>query len=170
MLLASRAPKPRKALASPEERRPLLDALERAGWPADEVSAVIQVESGWRPDARNPISDASGLIQFMPSTLAKLGFEPNAATGAERARRMRALSILEQTPWVVRYFAAMPAWRVRGDTYLAVAAPSAIGAPDAHVVYDVGTKAWEQNPGLRVSPNGPITAGSIRAVILKRMR
>ena len=33
-----------------------------------EIARMIETESGWRPDARHPQTDASGLIQWMPST------------------------------------------------------------------------------------------------------
>ena len=36
---------------------------------------LIQFESGWDPKARNPISGARGLIQFLHSTAKGLGYE-----------------------------------------------------------------------------------------------
>lgn len=32
------------------------------------LSRIIQCESGWWPDAKNPLSSASGLFQFISST------------------------------------------------------------------------------------------------------
>ncbi len=52
-------------------------------WPdsAARMECVIQVESGWDPNARNPLSTASGLAQFLNTTWARTpqgqaGFSP----------------------------------------------------------------------------------------------
>ena len=37
------------------------------------LAAVLALESTWRPDARHPVSDATGLIQFIPPTARSLG-------------------------------------------------------------------------------------------------
>lgn len=61
-----------------------------------QLAEVINFESnGFNPQAVNPYSGASGLIQFMPFTAAELG------TTVESIRRMGAL---EQMPLVERYF------------------------------------------------------------------
>jgi hypothetical protein len=153
-----------KKTTTDAERELVLAEGEERGYPADELNAVIQVESGWNPAARNPVSNASGLIQFMPFTLKNLGW-----TGTPE--EFRELSSGEQAPWVGSYFDMVGAnrWRFPGDTYLAVAAPGYIGASDSTVVYAQGTKAWEQNPGWRPADGGDITAGSIRAVMLRKM-
>lgn len=39
------------------------------------LRAVIEFESGWNPQARNAVSGARGLIQFMPATARSLGFD-----------------------------------------------------------------------------------------------
>lgn len=39
------------------------------------LRAVIQFESAWNPLARNAITGARGLIQFMPETARQLGFD-----------------------------------------------------------------------------------------------
>lgn len=134
----------------------------RRGWPAAELDAVIALESGWDPRARNPVSDASGLIQFMPATLRRLGW--NAGPAA-----FRNLSIEEQAPWVGRYLDLVGnRWRYPGDTYLAIFAPAYVGAPEQQILFQRGTAAWVQNPGLR-GPDGEIRAGYVRSVALQRM-
>lgn len=151
------------ATTSDAERAAVLAEGEARGYPAEELNAVIQVESGWNPAARNPTSDASGLIQFMPFVLKNLGW---TGTTAE----FRKLTSGEQAEWVGRYFDPVAnRWKYPGDTYLAVAASGYVGAADSSVVYPQGSKAWEQNPGWRPADGGDITAGSIRAVMLKKM-
>lgn len=151
------------------EKASLLESLAARGWPAREVDALIQFESGWNTRARNRTSNAVGLIQFMPTTLKQLGFHPELAPEA-RADAMQRLPAAEQFPWVLRYFnGSGKKWRVPGDSYLVVAAPAYVGAPDTQVIYQVGTKAWLQNPAWRNGPTGPVTAGSIRRIILQRI-
>lgn len=148
------------------EKEIVLAEGERRGWPRQELDACIAIESGWNPHAYNRQSNAGGLIGFMPQVLKRLGW-----TGTPEA--FRAQSIAEQAPWVGKYFdqdlmRARP-WKVPGDTYMALAAPAYTGAPDATIVYPRGSKAWEWNQGW-VGPDGEITAGSIRAVCLRKMR
>lgn len=157
------------AVARPEERQYLLDQLAKLGWPAKEVNAVINFESGWRPGIINRISQAVGLIQFMPFTLKTIGFGATM-NAAERVAAMARLSAREQVPWVVKFFQSTgKRWRLPGDTYLAVAAPGFVGARDEVVIYPVGSKAWQQNPAWRSDADGPITAGSIRRIILRKV-
>lgn len=151
------------ATTSNAERELVLAEGEKRGYPADELDAVIQVESGWNPAARNPVTDASGLIQFMPFTLKALGWTEGTA-------EFRKLTSAEQAPWVGKYFDDVAdRWKYPGDTYLVVAAKGYVGRADSTVVYAKGSKAWEQNKGWRPADGGDITAGSIRAVILGKI-
>lgn len=156
--------------ATKAERDRVIAAVASLGWPPAEVNAVISVESGWNPAARNPDGDASGLIQFMPATLKILGFAPELSDGRAKAAAMRQLGADEQLPWILKFFRNCgKTWKVPGDTYLVVAAPGYVGAPDSTIVYPVGSAAWKSNPALRSDDGGPITAGSIRRVILRKL-
>ena len=42
--------------------------------PVEWLDSLIRFESGWNPKAKNPISGARGLIQFMPSTAKAMGY------------------------------------------------------------------------------------------------
>jgi len=145
-----------------------LAELERiateCGFDADELATIISVESGWNPAAHNAIR-AGGLIGFLPATLARLGW-----TGSPEEFWL--LSIAEQLPYVARFYGP---WcgRIRrgGDLYLATFWPAAVGAPDDAIIAAQGGPhqiVWEQNPALR-GEDGSITAGSVRAVVLRAM-
>lgn len=147
-----------------------LQPAVEAGWPVAELDATVEIESGWDPTAWNPDpahpSDpnrgASGIFQAMPGTLRALHFD-----GTPEAFRL--LDAPAQAAVMAQFYERVPRpWRQPGDTYLAVAAPAALGEPDDHEVYAQGSKAWERNPGWR-GPDGRITAGSIRAVLLRRL-
>jgi hypothetical protein len=156
---------------SAEDRATVITAISaQGGWPPREVDKCIMIESGWRTDARNPISNASGLIQLMPAWFKRHRFREDLATGSERAAEFRKLGALEQLPWLLTYFREVGKhWHVPGDTYLAFAAPAFVGADNETIVYQVNSKAWQQNPAWRDTPNGPITAGSIRRLLLRKL-
>lgn len=146
--------------ASPEEKNLVLAEFEKRGWPRAEADAMIWTESGWDPTARNK-QRFGGLIGFAPWLQKKWGVYP-----------VWNLSAAQQAPLVGRYLdEVVPKgrhWTKPGDTYLTGAAPSFIGAPDNKIIYPRGSKAWEQNPGWR-GPDGEITAGSIRAVVMRKV-
>lgn len=154
----------RPSNVKPEDRVAILDALEAMGWPRGEVEKSIQIESGWRTDARNPKSTASGLIQMMAATLSTLGFGIGL-TPREKADAFARTSAREQLPFIKRYFERFK-WRQPGDTYLAIAAPAFLGRSNDAVVYPVNSTPWLVNEPWRSALNGPVTAGSIRARVL----
>ena len=122
-----------------------------------QLAWLIGLESGWRPDAINPVSEAAGLIQFMPATLAAMGAPPS--------RKMVKMTRRQQAYWVARYFSGSGkriAWP--GDVYLAVFYPEALTQGDTWVIAAPGTLIWQQNRGLREPGDGAITAGSVRAI------
>lgn len=120
------------------------------------IKRVIQLESGGKPDAVNPTSGATGLIQFMPDTAKALG------TTTEELANM---PVEDQVRFVVKYFenAGINENSTPDDYALAVAAPAFVGKPDDTVVYEKGSKAWEQNKPWRPPGGGDITVGSIKA-------
>lgn len=132
----------------------LADAAEAEGLDPVAVAEIMALESGGRPDARNP-SGATGLIQFMPSTARGLG------TTTEALGRM---SAAEQLPYVMRYFrnAGLTADSPPGDYAVAVAAPAFVGRSDDTVVYPRGSQAWQQNRPWRSGGDGDVTVGSIK--------
>lgn len=136
-------------------RRRLVQVCHELGLSADHVAALIAHESGWRPDAVNAASGASGLIQFMPSTARALG----TTVGA-----IRTMSALAQLELVRRYFAPVSPLAPR-DVALAAFLPSAIGRPDDAPLFHRGEAGYDQNAALDADGDGTITAGEVRARI-----
>lgn len=102
------------------------------------LAAVINFESGFDPQAKNPYSGARGLIQFMPSTAKGLGTTTDA---------IAALSALDQMPLVERYF--QPYRGKMGslaDVCMAVFFPRYIGK-DPSTPFPEKVQQW--NPGIR---------------------
>lgn len=121
-----------------------------------ELAHSIEIESAWVPSIVNPKSGASGLIQFTRETAKKLG------TTVEEIRKM---SRDEQVPYIQDYFDTVAKTASRqGDVYLMIFAPAFVGHDDGEVIFKVGSKEWEQNPGLREAGDGPITVRKVRAI------
>ncbi len=115
---------------------------------------VMWFESKLNPHAVNPISGATGLIQFMPSTARSLG------TSAEDLKRM---SNVEQLDYVLAYLrpykGKMKTWV---DVYLAVFYPKAIGKPDFVITSDIVAK---QNKIFDINKDLDISVGEIKKVL-----
>lgn len=148
--------------------RLVLVCAELACEPAD-MLAVMQNESGIRPDAHNPAGDASGLIQFMPFILNGLGW----TAGHEAFRR---LSAVEQLPYVRRYFGPH-AGKLGSATalYLATFLPARLshaGDPDFELVVQGGVLGWAYLPNLGFDRNhdGRITVRELTSAIERARR
>ena len=102
------------------------------GWLAN----VINFESGGNPQARNPSSSATGLIQFIKSTASRLGTSVDALYG---------MTGQQQMAYVKAYFSP---YRGRlssqEDVYMAVFYPVAIGNP----TYAFPSSVTAVNPGI----------------------
>lgn len=102
----------------------LVDACARLNIDPAWLANVIWVESKGDPKARNPSTDASGLIQFMPRTAAGLGTTTTA---------IRGLTGAQQIPLVEKYFSNVirqyGALKSQEDVLAAVFYPAYIGRP-----------------------------------------
>ncbi len=122
------------------------------------LAAVIGFETAYTysPKAKNPLSGATGLIQFMPSTATSMG------TSTEELARMTAI---EQLEWVEEYYRPY-AGKVReldrpGDYYMAVFMPNSIGKPYMNTLFTKGSIGYQQNQGLDYDKDGKITIGDL---------
>jgi hypothetical protein len=138
-----------------------LDAIQRRrGWPKGAIGmlAVMMSESTIKANAHNPHGDASGLIQFMPKTLADLGWQGTHED-------FRRLTAEQQVPWVERYFTTRPHMPSNPDlttfyvaTFLPAFIPNASDpdfvlarAPTANYEFNKGAFDLEQKGFIRVS-------------------
>lgn len=140
---------------APDLAQGIADTARAIGVPARWLADLISFESaGFDAQAVNPISGASGLIQFMPATARELGTTVEA---------IRQLSAVEQLPLVQRYF-ELPRIKQYGalgsrlDLYMAVFYPRAIGQGAA---YTFPASVQASNPGIA-------TAGDYRDYVNRR--
>jgi soluble lytic murein transglycosylase-like protein len=107
---------------APESLTPLIEeAAGKTGLPGELISAVMETESGFRPDAVSP-AGAQGLMQLMPGTARALGvddpYDPrqNVLGGAEYLRRQlghfgtveKALAAYNAGPAAVEQYGGIP--------------------------------------------------------------
>ena len=144
-----------------EFRAKLREVATWLGVDPTDLASIMAFESGFDPQARNQLSQATGLIQWLPSTARSL----YSLTVAQIA----SLSAVEQLELVRRYFAAA---RGKGltlhDLYMLVwhgspAAPDAVlGVSDAP---GHSGQVYAQNKPLDLNRDGVITGAEASAIV-----
>lgn len=128
---------------------------------------AFESAESFAPDKRNPISDATGLIQFMRYTAKHMGTSIEA---------LAAMTAEAQLDYVRAYF--LPhAGKLHSleDVYMAILWPKAIGQPLDYHLFEKGSKetglAYMQNHGFDLEKKGYITktdtSRRVRAMLTK---
>lgn len=142
---------------TPEFRTSLVQMASKLGLDPSFIAAVMSRESGFNPQAVNPFTKATGLIQFMPNTAKILGTTVEALFG---------MTAIGQLFFVEKYFKPFAAkLKTPGDYYMAVFMPAHIGKPRDFVLFRKGEKGYEQNAGLDLDKDGVITVGDVTRAI-----
>ena len=119
---------------------------------------VMWFESKLNPQAVNPISGATGLIQFMPSTARGLG------TTTAVLKRMNNVQQLDYVLAYLRpYKGRMKTWV---DVYLAVFYPRAMGNPNFVITSDIVAK---QNKIFDLNKDLDISVKEIETVLRRQI-
>jgi hypothetical protein len=101
------------------------------------LANVINFESGFSTSIQNRFTKATGLIQFMPSTAARL----NTSTDS-----LKGMNPQQQLVYVEKYFQPfIGRMKSQEDVYMAVFYPVAMGNPD--YVFKLSVQAV--NPGIK---------------------
>lgn len=115
---------------------------------------VMWFESKLNPQAINPVSNATGLIQFMPSTAKGLN---------TTISKLKSMSNVEQLDYVLKYLkpykGKMKTWV---DVYLAVFYPKAMGKPHFVITPDIIAK---QNKIFDLNKDLDITVDEIKKAL-----
>lgn len=134
----------------------------------ENLMTCMKFESNLKPDAKNPMSSGSGLIQFMESTARRLG---------TTTANLRAMSATRQLSYVYKYFKEykdrgfkLHQWSLE-DTYMAILWPAAIGkSEDFRVFINDPNKmkdAYDVNKGLDLDKDGFITKKEAAAKVVR---
>lgn len=121
---------------------------------------VMWAESRLNEKAVNPISGATGLIQFMPKTAQGLG---------TTTANLYLMSNVEQLDYVYQYFKPY-AGKLKSvyDLYLVTFFPVALGKPDDFVMQTSTLSAKviaKQNPGVDINKDLQITVGEFKQYV-----
>jgi hypothetical protein len=115
------------------------------------LMAIMSFETGhtFSPKKKNPVSGATGLIQFMPPTAVGLG------TSIQKLEKMTAE---EQLDVVAQHFAPFKGrMKTLEDAYMAVLFPRAVGKGSDFVLFKRPSVRFNQNKGLDINGDGLIT-------------
>lgn len=130
------------------------------------LMAVMYFESAksFSPSIKNPYTNATGLIQFMPNTAIELG--TNIA-------QLSSLTAVEQLFWVYKYYVRYKS-KLNSyiDLYLITFFPLAAGKPLSFILQTSSLPASliaTQNPVFDTNKDGKVTVGEIQAVMLKKI-
>ena len=141
-----------------ENRREFTDKVYKIstelGIEANWLMFVMWFESRLNPQAVNPISNAVGLIQFMPSTARSMGTTTSV---------LKAMDNVQQLDYVLAYLrpykGKMKRWV---DVYLAVFYPAAMGKPHFVITPDIVAK---QNKIFDINKDLDISVKEIETVL-----
>ena len=130
-----------------------------------DLLAVMMAESNVKASAQNANSNASGLIQFLPSTLRGIGWSGTP-------QKFRRLSADDQLPCVERYFQPFAHFGLNtlARVYQVVFLPSSLSlgsSPDTVIVdrNGVNSGAYAGNRGLDTDGDGAITVGELEQAV-----
>ena len=148
--------------------RELIAMCGRLGAHPLDVLKVMNAESGVDPAAYNPNGGASGLIQFIPSSLLGVGYTLTPAS-------FRLTTAEFQLPYVERYFQP---WKQYGlgnvnRVYQAVFLPGtmAYGSDDSTIIAVKGgnlSNAYVANASVDHGNKGYLTVGDLRYAVEQR--
>ncbi|MCE7987629.1 MAG: hypothetical protein DYG89_41220 [Caldilinea sp. CFX5] len=143
-------------------KQKVIEMAQRLGTDPNFLMAIMSFESnGFNPQAKNPHSGATGLIQFMPKTAEKLG------TTTDALARMTAE---QQLDYVAKYFAPYTGrLKTLEDAYMAVLWPPAIGQGNNYVLFSSPSREYQQNQLLDLNKDGKITVTEAAAMVRKKL-
>lgn len=144
--------------------RKLKQTCSRLGCTPEDLLGVMESESGVKPSAQNPNGKATGLIQFMPDTLAGLGWRGGPD-------EFKTLGAEQQLSFVEKYFSPhisqglTSAGRLYQATFLPATLPGSeestvIAAPEGP-----NASAYKANQLLDTNRDGKITVRDLTARI-----
>lgn len=145
----------------------------------EDLLLIMKLESGISPTAHNPSGNASGLIQFMPSTLKNMGY----TDGHEKFRTLDAIAQLDYVKAYIEQNMKLNGgpFKSAARCYVSIFFPVALGLPGIQredmstpIVSADGTqpkyksvspsfiaKAYAQNKGLDTDKDGIISYGDL---------
>jgi hypothetical protein len=144
---------------SPEFKAKVIEICANLAMDPNFLMSAMAFESGesFSPSVKNPVSSATGLIQFMAATAIGLG----TTTAA-----LAAMTAVDQLDFVEKYFNPFNGrLKTIEDTYMAILFPAAIGKDNTFVLFSKPSKAYAQNAGLDADKDGNVTKAEAAAMV-----
>ena len=123
------------------------------------LMAAMAFETGetFSPSIVNPVSGATGLIQFMPRTARGLGTTVQA---------LAQMTPVEQLDFVLKHFLPQKGrLSTLSDVYMAILLPSAIGKAEDSALFSKPSIEYEQNAGLDKNRDGVVTKAEAASLV-----
>lgn len=140
----------------------LSDIARKLNIEPDWLMIVMYAESRINPSAVNPITGATGLIQFMPSTATWLGTTTSL---------LKNMSNIQQLDYVLKYYQNLGlTGKIKSvhDLYLGTFFPAALGKPDSWVIQTStisAEKIAEQNKIIDLNKDRNITVSEFKQYV-----
>jgi len=137
-------------------------ALFDANW----LMGVMAFESGrsFSASKKNPVSTATGLIQFMAFTAKEMG---------TTTTKLAAMTAWDQLNYVYRYFSQKIKERgpIRSieDAYMAVLWPAGMGKPMDHPIFIKGNSTYSANAGLDKNRDSRVTKAEAAGKVMEQL-
>ena len=141
------------ASVSREFKEKVVQIAAELGCDPNFLMAVMHFESAgtFSPSVQNQSTNATGLIQFLPSTAVSLG---------TTVANLMEMTAVEQLDFVLAYFKQFNFFgrlRTLSDVYMAVLLPVAVGKAESFVLFSRGSRAYELNKALDRNEDGNVT-------------
>lgn len=143
----------------------IIDVCGRLQIDPTDLLGVMMAESNVKAAAKNQTSNASGLIQFLPSTLKNLGW-------TDTPEAFRTLDAADQLPYVEAYFQPYVKYNLNtaARVYQVVFLPASLsyGSTFDTVIAEKGglnANVYDRNRGLDTNIDGTITVGELQQAI-----
>jgi hypothetical protein len=132
---------------------------ERFNIKIEDLLLLFRIESGGNPKARNPLSNAVGLIQWLPKTAVGFG------TTTRELYNMSTTEQLEHVEKYLEYYEPEEGYQDFIDIYLAVFHPAALGKSNNYIIGKQGSKAVVQNQFVDKNKDGVLTVADVKNFI-----
>lgn len=150
-----------KAKKSAEFLNKTAAIAKELGGNVNHLMAIMQFESGIDHRKINPLSNATGLIQFMPSTARGLGTSTS---------ELLAMSEIQQLDYVRKYLLPYKGkLNTIGDFYCSVLWPACVGKSDSYVLFTSPSIQYRQNNGFDKNRDGIITKFEMTKLVSGRL-
>lgn len=151
------------AKVSPTFMERVLWICDTLGMDPNHLMSAMAFETGetFSPSVKNPISTATGLIQFMEATAKGLG---------TTTKKLAAMTAEDQLRYVYEYFLPYKGrLKTLEDVYMAILLPSAVGKPLDYNIFNKSRAQYLANKGLDKNRDGQVTKAEAAAKVREKM-